>query len=145
MSAPISHGRSGGPVFDAKEEVFAITAATIEEGQNLNFAVPIDYARGMLSSTQARPLAAIYEPVPENDAPAATAGKSPVDEMQSGSLVYLEGKLRKWKEPDARKVLGEPFTHLLFIHASMPLAVFQDRSEDNAKFGRVLPMHRVAA
>jgi len=43
----------------------------IEEGQNLNFEIPIDYARGMLSSNNAQPLAAFYEPeaVPEEPKP----------------------------------------------------------------------------
>jgi S1-C subfamily serine protease len=65
ISAPISPGSSGGPIFNTKGEVVGIAVATMEGGQNLNFAVPIDYAKGMLSSTAARPLASIYEPEPE--------------------------------------------------------------------------------
>ena len=63
ISAPISHGSSGGPIFNSKGEVIGIAVATIEEGQNLNFAVPIDYARGMVTDMGSpKPLAAIYEP-----------------------------------------------------------------------------------
>jgi hypothetical protein len=41
-SAPISHGNSGGPLLNAAGEVVGITTATVEAGQNLNFAVPAD-------------------------------------------------------------------------------------------------------
>jgi S1-C subfamily serine protease len=65
VSAPISPGSSGGPIFNTKGEVVGIAVASMEGGQNLNFAIPIDYARGMLTSTIARPLASIYEPESE--------------------------------------------------------------------------------
>lgn len=42
ISAPISPGSSGGPVFNLKGEVLAISSFQLIEGQNLNFAVPVD-------------------------------------------------------------------------------------------------------
>jgi hypothetical protein len=42
ISAPISPGSSGGPVFNLKGEVLAISSFQLVEGQNLNFAIPVD-------------------------------------------------------------------------------------------------------
>lgn len=40
-SAPISHGNSGGPLLNQYGEVIGINTASLESGQNLNFAVPV--------------------------------------------------------------------------------------------------------
>ncbi len=41
ITAPISPGSSGGPVLNDSGQAIGITVATLAEGQNLNFAVPI--------------------------------------------------------------------------------------------------------
>jgi hypothetical protein len=51
ISVPISHGSSGGPLYDVYGRVIGITTAGIMEGaQNLNFAVPLKYATVLLDS-----------------------------------------------------------------------------------------------
>ena len=113
--------------------MIGIAVATIEEGQNLNFAVPIDYARGMLSPSQPRPLESIYEPepqksTPEQAAPSAAPGSTPPNassaafiaaptpsnEMKNGSLVYIAAKIGKWSEQNAAQELGSPVRHRPF-------------------------------
>ena len=95
---------------------------SLQKGQNLNFAVPIDYAKGMLSSNQPRPLASFYEPEPEanksteartSEVPssASTAKPSVSEEMRKESLLYLQKKLRIWTKEDAGKELGDPARH----------------------------------
>lgn len=48
ISSPISPGSSGGAVFNMKGEVIGVTFAYLIEGQNLNFAIPINYVKKML-------------------------------------------------------------------------------------------------
>jgi hypothetical protein len=42
ITAPISPGSSGGPLFNMAGEVFGITTSHLVGGENLNFAIPID-------------------------------------------------------------------------------------------------------
>jgi Trypsin-like serine proteases, typically periplasmic, contain C-terminal PDZ domain len=49
ITAPISQGSSGGALFDSSGNVVAITSYILRSGQNINFAVPINYVRGMIS------------------------------------------------------------------------------------------------
>jgi hypothetical protein len=123
VTAPISHGSSGSPIFNAKGEVIGIAAMTISEGQNLNFAIPIDYAKGMLASpSQPKTLAATYEPEaePDKSEPNSTekTAATPVptdktlDEMKKlGIGVFLERRFAVWTLDDAKTVLGEPHGH----------------------------------
>lgn len=48
ITAPISPGSSGGPVLNTKGEVIGIVRATIEQGQNLNFAIPVARLRDLI-------------------------------------------------------------------------------------------------
>jgi hypothetical protein len=47
ITAPISPGSSGGPVMNNNGEVIGISVATLRNGQNLNFAIPIDYLKSI--------------------------------------------------------------------------------------------------
>ncbi len=55
-TAPISHGSSGGALFNMMGQVIGITSAGIEEGANLGFAIPINDVKS-LTTTQALTLA----------------------------------------------------------------------------------------
>ena len=52
ISAPISHGSSGGPLYNVYGQVIGVTTSGYMEGgaQNLNFALPIKYVVAMLDS-----------------------------------------------------------------------------------------------
>jgi S1-C subfamily serine protease len=50
MSAPISPGNSGGPVFDRHGEVIGVSVAQMWGGQNLNLAVPISQLQALIAS-----------------------------------------------------------------------------------------------
>ncbi len=48
MTAPISYGSSGGPVFNKSGEIIGVTVAFLEGGQNMNYAVPAKYIKRLL-------------------------------------------------------------------------------------------------
>ncbi|WP_211184704.1 stalk domain-containing protein [Paenibacillus lemnae] len=52
FTAPIGFGSSGGALFDKKGEVIGVTSSGMDDG-NLNFAVPIDYAKSWISKYNA--------------------------------------------------------------------------------------------
>jgi len=47
ITAPISPGSSGGPVFNMLGRVIGVATAYLDEGQNLNFAMPINNLRSL--------------------------------------------------------------------------------------------------
>jgi hypothetical protein len=49
VTAPISHGSSGGPILNQRGEAVAVATLLVEEGQNLNLAVPARYIRPLLA------------------------------------------------------------------------------------------------
>lgn len=59
ITAPISEGSSGSPVFNERGEVIGVVVSSLEAGQNLNFAIPINYAKQMLQTPNAVLIAAL--------------------------------------------------------------------------------------
>jgi hypothetical protein len=59
ISAPVSEGSSGSPVFDEQGEVIGVVVSSLEKGQNLNFAVPINLARSLLAWPTERPISSL--------------------------------------------------------------------------------------
>jgi S1-C subfamily serine protease len=73
ISAPISQGSSGGALFNSNGEVIGVITYLLKSGQNLNFAVPINYARGMISDQPSKTLADL-RPSVKSDAGAVPGG-----------------------------------------------------------------------
>ncbi len=57
ISAPISQGSSGGPLFNQFGEVIGVTTMIVTQGQNINLAVPGNYLVPMVKQEQAIGLA----------------------------------------------------------------------------------------
>ena len=62
-SAPASPGSSGGGMFNSFGELVGIVTSQITDGQNLNFAVPINYARGLMATEADMTLAELADHV----------------------------------------------------------------------------------
>jgi hypothetical protein len=56
ISAAISQGSSGGPLFNQFGEVIGVTTAIITQGQAINLAVPANYLRPMMKEQASIPL-----------------------------------------------------------------------------------------
>ena len=52
ITAPISHGSSGGPVINQKGKVIGVATISITEGQNLNFAVSSQYITDIMNQAK---------------------------------------------------------------------------------------------
>ena len=52
ISAPISQGSSGGPLFNQVGEVVGVTTAIIAQGQLINFAMPANYLKPLLEKQE---------------------------------------------------------------------------------------------
>ena len=56
MDAAISPGSSGGGVFNKDGELIGVSVGYIKNAQNINFAIPINYVRGVSLSTKSIPI-----------------------------------------------------------------------------------------
>ncbi len=82
ITAPISHGSSGGPLFNLAGEVVGITTAALVGGENLNFAVPINDVKKLLALPATHALVAF----PDEPEAAAVAPKASAPTDGSPSL-----------------------------------------------------------
>jgi len=78
ITAPISHGSSGGPVLDERGEVIGIAAGILSEGQNLNFAISVSKLAPLLRPENDL-LAGM---IPDSAPPSSSGPKKPLTEWQ---------------------------------------------------------------
>lgn len=91
ITAPISHGSSGGPVFDTQGQVVAIATSQMDEGQNLNFAVPSDALLPLLKRRDGLTLARLRQKTAPKDASGARNESC----FRLGQQLYDEGRYRE--------------------------------------------------
>lgn len=72
ITAPISHGSSGGGLFDEEGRLLGLTTLQVQDAENLNFAVPINWLRDLPARSAVAMREAKKAP-PHPQAPAAPA------------------------------------------------------------------------
>lgn len=93
ITAPISQGSSGGALFNSSGEVIGVITYLFKSGQNINFAVPINYARGMIGDQTTMTLADLKAPdqpkesaTPASSLAEAAENSDQVDGRLSGAM-----------------------------------------------------------
>lgn len=92
ITAPISPGSSGGPLFNMSGEVVGITSAFLSGGESLNFAIPINDAKRLLvpnSKVRDFPVETDSRPTKEPE-PASDSAQMTTDSLtgQFGGIVH---------------------------------------------------------
>jgi S1-C subfamily serine protease len=113
ITAPISEGSSGGALFNSEGQVIGITTYILRSGQNINFALPINYVRGMISDRVTSTLAAIPA-----QAAASTAPVQPGTESERTSSP-LDSDIN----PAARRKFGRTADTPMFVRSDEALAL----------------------
>ncbi|RSK28648.1 trypsin-like serine protease [Bacillus sp. HMF5848] len=101
ISAPITHGNSGGPVFDTNGYAIGITTFGYDTG-NLNFAISLDEAKTWITDLKAKSHAAV---------PVISFRGTPVQQLAPGVALDLNIAL-----PDqVRKVVQHPTKPVMYM------------------------------
>jgi len=113
ITAPISQGSSGGALFNSNGEVIGIVTYLLKSGQNINFAVPINYARGMISD-EARTSLAKLKPLPAKQ-----------DTVKAASEIYdTDQPIQNQVTTATRGKLGLNSQEPVFVRPDEALALF---------------------
>ena len=132
-TAPASPGSSGGGMFNESGELIGIVTSQFTAGQNLNFAVPVNYARGLLSSDSEMTLADAAVRYPREgpaSQPAATssqADSTSADVAQLKAVVEASGVSYQSIDDETWRIDYRDGTYLdavtvvVFVYADMAL------------------------
>jgi Trypsin-like peptidase domain len=102
ITAPISPGSSGGPLFNMAGEVVGITTSHLVGGQNLNFAIPINDVKPMLAANLSK--ASAFPDEPEE----TTESAAPTQEAPSDNAGPSLNETEKWMADALNEVQNEP-------------------------------------
>lgn len=129
FSCPASQGNSGSPLLNASGEVSGVVSWQVREGQNLNFAIPIEYVRGLDASLPTT----VWESVRSN--PLATESEPGVLSVEEFCGRVFELRVQVNSEIEAGFDLETAITRVSADRVVIPASVFSaiDRIRDSAK------------
>jgi len=107
VTAPISPGSSGGPLFDMAGDVVGITTLYLKGGENLNFAIPINDVRRLLlvQFSKVHDLPNETEPLK-----AQTTDREPPSSLGTAGL----NETLQWLSGASEEESGDGNTHITF-------------------------------
>lgn len=112
ITAPISRGSSGGALFNSNGEVIGVVTYLLKSGQNINFAVPINYARGMIGDQVTSSLAKLQPP------------PQPKPEKQTEDIYNTDQPIQNQIVTATRGKLGLTQQEPVFVRPDEALALF---------------------
>ena len=86
ITAPISPGSSGGPLFNMAGKVVGITSSHLVGGQNLNFAIPINDVKPIIGLC----VSAVVVPFPDKPEAATSPAHAGADTLHVTSSKYVD-------------------------------------------------------
>jgi tetratricopeptide (TPR) repeat protein len=131
ITAPISRGSSGGPVFNVRGEVVGITTFLIAETQNLNFALPVDLiSRGLKKN-------GIVEP---KEACRVDFNQTASCYFYQGVAYGVNGKQDRAVDAFKRSLKVDPNRAETYINLGVSYALLEKYGEAEKMFDRALAL-----
>ncbi|MFN9494920.1 MAG: FISUMP domain-containing protein, partial [Bacteroidota bacterium] len=118
IDAAISHGSSGGPVFNITGEVIGVAVGGIEKGQNLNFAIPAKTLENLLLF------------------------KSSYAKSLSGNNQYIDGSQSNSTINNTPPTNSKPITSIKQVQIGTQIWMAQNSNVDHFRNGSLIPQAR---
>lgn len=148
ISAPISHGSSGGPVLNANGLLVGIAVGAFEDGQNLNFAIPksnLDLLLGFKKS-YATPLSSLAGSF-ENTTPKKPSGVSPtLKSVKIGDQVWSAENLNtdRYANGDLIPEIKNPESWVAAYNNHLPAWCYYNNDPKNgAVYGKLYNQYAI--
>jgi hypothetical protein len=120
-TASASPGSSGGAILNASGELIGILSFKVVGGENLNFGIPVNYARGMLDRRESFTLAELASRVAEMPVKAAS-------QLQRANPADISGEWKSLTSGTKRRVRleeGHAYVERLVTEEQSKLGIFQ--------------------
>ena len=120
-TAAASPGSSGGAILNASGELIGILSFKVVGGENLNFGIPVNYARGMLDSRESFPIAQLESRIAEVPLKAAS-------QLQTAKPSDISGDWKSLTSGATRRVRleeGHAYVERVVTEEQSKLGIFQ--------------------